>query len=42
MADLLAHTIANTFNEAVEVYGQLALDKGVLILLQKPDNQQVR
>ena len=33
--DVLAHTIAKIFNEALEVHEQLGLGKGVLILLQK-------
>ncbi len=37
-ADLLAHTIANSFNEALEVHEQLGLGNGVLILLQRPGN----
>ena len=34
--DLLAHTIANIFNSALEVHEQRELGKGVLILLHKP------
>ena len=37
MAELLARTIAKVFNEALEVHEQFGLDKGVLILLHKPD-----
>ena len=34
--DMLAHTIANIFNEALEVHEQRKLGQCVLILLQKP------